>query len=179
MAFISHSHKGCLSTSAGWQPHLGLTWQQNGGQGQEKQRQRGLGTGGSHSGPERDAGRSTRAQHSRASAVLGAEPRALLYSPSRGGPRGGAAAFPETSRLPLRNEGSGISGASRCPGHAGWSCPLAAQQPRNFRTEAMRVGVKGVRVALLLVTRGGIHSSPSPPPPGAHPDSPLTTVLID
>lgn len=41
-----------------------------------------------------------------------------------GGPRGGAvgATFPETSRLPLRNEGFGISGWRLCPGREGWSC---------------------------------------------------------
>lgn len=48
----------------------------------------------------------------------------FFITAGHGGPRGGAA-FPETSSLPLLNEGSGISGLRECPARAGGPASLA------------------------------------------------------
>lgn len=70
-----------------------------------------------------------------------AEAGAAFIVSGHGGPRGGAvgATFPETSRLPLRNEDFGISGW-RLLWPRGVVLPRCPLGSRNFQTEVMTCG---------------------------------------
>lgn len=74
-----------------------------------------------------------------------AEAGAAFIVSGHGGPRGGAvgATFPETSRLPLRNEGFGISGW-RLPWARGVVLHRWPLSSRNFQTEVMTSGGRGM-----------------------------------